>query len=785
MARIPMGVLVGTAALAVAGAYAQAARPGTVRSASTPQPRATPTHATYPAYQSSATSQTNRDYTGSESCRRCHEAEYDSWRRTLHVQMTRPVAEATVVGDFSPGTRLEQDGRTYTMEMRGGKYFIAISRSGGATQKFEVHYTLGARRFQGYLSKLADGRIYVLPVFWHNESRRWVDYKTITPIPDDPGHDLRQIWNVTCVNCHATNLVRNYDVATNTFATTWTEMGVGCEACHGPGREHIEDPDHLKVFTMKKVAARQLFDACGYCHGNKNNVFLGFRAGDRYEDYAVPFLISEPIPANDPQGDFWPDGRPSRFNRPQALTLTGCFQKGDATCTNCHRMHGGWNNHALKVAIDAPGGGHTRESDTLCTQCHTVGVARAGRAGAAGETGEAGEAGRAGRPGGAGDLRSDERSAKASAERGRLTPLADLPTPIPDIQAHTHHAPESQGSRCINCHMSDVNWRLLNRRLDHTFQAPVPELTARFGVPNACTTCHEDRSPEWAARVLDEWYANEAKRRLVVTVADTMYRAGAGDATALPQVAGLAVDRSQGPLIRASAAEFAGRLIAKIDESRRTDASRRTDGSRGTDESRGTDGSRRAAGSRETDGSSGIAVPDPHNPAIVNALIGAASDSEAMVRATAVRSLGLLDDPRVVPVLFAKLVDPARVVRVRAAEALLSRSITNADGSAGDALVAAQDEWITSLRTFDDVAFNHVTLGRLAAARGRDDDSVRELNVAARLDPADARPHVWLGVFAARAGRFDAAIQQFKAAKSLAPDYPNIDRLIQEASRRR
>jgi predicted CXXCH cytochrome family protein len=648
--------------------------------------------------------------------------------------MTRPIAEARVVGDFSPGTRIEQDGRAYTMESRGGKYFISIARNGGAAEKFEVHYTLGARRFQGYLSTLSDGRIYVLPVFWHNESGRWVDYKTITPIPDDPSHDLRQIWNVTCVNCHATNLVRNYDVARNTFATTWTEMGVGCEACHGPGREHIEDPDHLKVFTMKKVAARQLFDACGYCHGNKNNVFLGFRAGDRYEDYAVPFLISEPIPANDPQGDFWPDGRPSRFNRPQALTLSGCFQKGDATCTSCHRMHGTQNNHALKVAIDAPGGGHTRESDTLCTQCHTAGAGKAGEAGRAGE------------------IESDDRSARASAGRGRLTPLADQPAPIPDIGAHTHHAPESQGSRCINCHMSDVNWRLLNRRLDHTFQAPVPELTARFGVPNACTTCHEDRAPEWAARVLDEWYGNGSKRGVVLTVAETMYRAGAGDSTVLPEVARLAVDRREGALIRASAAEFAGRLIAKTEESRT------------------------AVGGKS---------PNTASPAVMNALFGAASDSEAMVRATAVRSLGLMDDPRVVPVLFAKLVDPARVVRVRAAEALLSKSITTAEGSAGEALVAAQDEWITSLRTFDDVAVNHVTLGRLAAARGRDEESIRELNVAVRLDPADARPHVWLGVYAARAGHFETAIQQFKAAKSLAPDYPNIDRLIQEASKRR
>src|SRR5262249_34033873 len=318
--------------------------------------------------------------------------------------MTKPIAEARVVGDFSPGSALRDHGRAYTMEQRGGKYVITIAKGGRPAESFEVHYTLGARRFQGYLSKLPDGRIYVLPVFWHNEAKRWVDYEEITPIPNDTVHDFRQIWNVTCVNCYATNLARNYDAATNSYATTWTEMGIGCEAGHGPGKAHVDDPAHLKIFSMKKVGPRQVFDACGYCHGNKNNVFFGFKPGDRYDDYALPFLISEPIPENDPQGDFWPDGRPSRFNRPQALTVTGCFQRGEATCTSCHRMHGSENSHSLKVAIDAPEGGHTRASDGLCVQCHT----------------------------------------------GPRAVGAD----------HTHHAAESQGSRCINCHMSDVNWRL-------------------------------------------------------------------------------------------------------------------------------------------------------------------------------------------------------------------------------------------------------------------------------------------------------------------------------------
>ncbi|HET9831849.1 MAG TPA: multiheme c-type cytochrome [Vicinamibacterales bacterium] len=652
-------------------------------------------------------------YLGSQACQRCHQSSYDTWRRTLHVQMTKPIAEARVEGEFGTAAApvtVNQNGRSYAMENRGGKYFVSVARTNRPAEKFEVHYTLGARRFQGYLSKLADGRIYVLPVFWHNEAKRWVDWKEITPIPDDPDHDLRQIWNVTCVNCHATNLVKNFSPATNSYATTWTEMGIGCEACHGPGSAHVAvttewektpaskpsdpTPADLQIFSPERATPRQVFDTCGYCHGNKNNVFFGFKPGDRYTDYALPFLVSQPIPGNDPQGDFWPDGRPSRFNRPQALALSGCFQKGEATCINCHRMHGSQNTHSLKVQVEAPDGGLTVQSDTLCTQCHK-----------------------------------------------RLKP------------EHTHHAVDSQGSRCIACHMSDVNWRLITRRRDHTFQPPVPELTSRFGVPNACTACHEDKPPEWAVTIMDDWYHNGDRRRGIVATADIMYRAGAGEAEVRPDVARLAVNRSQAPLFRASAAEFAGQLIEQLKGKSHPDqAENRT--------------------------------PAVVSPVVMNALIGAAADPDPLVRITALRSLSLIVEPRVPPVLAAHLTDEVRLVRVSAAEALTTQGVVQLPGPAGDALARALDEWSESLRAFNDVAADHTTLGWLEAQRGRHNEAEKSLKTAIALDPTDARPHVYLGVLAAREGRFDDAIRHFKAAKSISPSYQNLDLLLSEASRR-
>ena len=290
--------------------------------------------------------------------------------------------------------------------------------------------------------------------------------------------------------------------------------------------------------------------------------------------------------------------------------------------------------------------------------------------------------------------------------------------------------------------MSDVNWRLITRRLDHTFEPPVPEMTAKYGVPNPCTTCHEDKSPEWAASVMDCWYGDVARRRATVVMADAMYRAGTGDVTVLPEVARYAADRSHGALVRASAAEFAGQLMSASDQAA-------------------------AAG-----------------PAVVNALIGAASDPEPMVRVMAVRALGVAKDPRALPVLGAHLTDEARLVRVAAAAGLMSQGVTKLEGRAGEVLARAQDEWATSLRTFNDVSQDQTTLGWLESSRGDTAQAVTDLRNAVTIDPRNPTPYVYLGVLAARAGRFDEALQHFKKAKEIAPSYRNLDRLISEAQKR-
>jgi predicted CXXCH cytochrome family protein len=679
------------------------------------------------------------EYLGSASCERCHQKAFGAWKDSLHIKMTKPIAEATVAGDFRDGTKFADHDRAYTFGSKNGKPFISIAFGGKPAETFSVDYTLGSKRYQGYLSMLPEGRIYVLPVFWHVADRRWIDWKEITPIPEG-AHDIRQIWNANCFNCHATNIVQGFDIADKKFKSTWTEMGIGCEACHGPGRQHValaeeweKNPsakpaydnsdtnrqltDTLKTLSTRSAEPRRVFDTCAYCHGNKKNIFLGFKAGDRYEDYAMPFLLSDPIPANDYQGEFWPDGRPNRFNRPQALTMSGCFKAGAIACTNCHVAHGSPFDASLKVDIK-----NGSDGDQLCTQCHT--------------------------------------QPKFVA--------ASLPQ-------HTFHAPQSEGSRCVNCHMSDVNWRLLIRKRDHTFQAPVPENTAKFGIPNACTTCHDERSPEWAAKQMDEWWRNaDRDRRLASTsLADTMYRAGSGDGSTLADLARLAVDRSQGLVIRASAAAYIGRLVAA---SRNPDAPAK----------RITESQTSFAGSYVAPSQNPRRTVVELTPAIVNALVGAASDPEPVVRASAVEALGAIGDrQRSLPPILARLVDQARVVRSKAAEVLVSFNVVELPGQAGEALRKAQDEYIVSLDAFPDIAANHASKGWLEAERGNVIVAREALNKATSLEPNYAFAWVVKGVLFAREGKFADAVEMWKKARTIEPSYPNINQLIAEAEKRK
>ena len=170
----------------------------------------------------------------------------------------------------------------------------------------------------------------------------------------------------------------------------------------------------------------------------------------------------------------------------------------------------------------------------------------------------------------------------------------------------------------------------------------------------------------------------------------------------------------------------------------------------------------------------------------VNALVGAASDPEAIVRAEAITALLAAGDrDRAVTPIIARLTDASRVVRTKAAEALLALGVAVLPAAAGEALSRAQDEYAIALASFPDASSNYTELGWLEAERQRVGPAIAALDTAIRLDPKAARPLVIKGVLAAREGRFKDASDLWRKAKTLEPGYPNIDRLIEEAEKRK
>jgi hypothetical protein len=311
---------------------------------------------------------------------------------------------------------------------------------------------------------------------------------------------------------------------------------------------------------------------------------------------------------------------------------------------------------------------------------------------------------------------------------------------------------------------------MLVRRRDHTVTAPVPEVTAAYGAPNACNTCHDDKTPEWAVSQMDAWWGDGARRVASLEVADTMYRAGSGDESVLYELGTLLVDRSQATLIRASAAEFLGRL-----------ASRGQPAARGRQAQTSFDSDRPRADA----GAPPTSVELPRN--IMNALVGATNDPEASVRAAAVRALGLTGDraPRILAVVLARLRDSARTVRSRAAEVLLAFDVVELPGKAGEYLRAAQAELEQALGAFPDDAANHTELAWLQAQQGRLDAAGTSVDNALHLEPDRARPWVIRGVIAARREDFAGAAEAFRKARAINAAYPGIDQMIEEAEKRR
>jgi hypothetical protein len=323
------------------------------------------------------------EYVGGERCKDCHWREHDSWKHTLHSKFMQSAGEFTVLGDFEINNKLitkvsdnspELSGKEVTTKMfkKDGKYYINTIGPDWEFHDYEVSYVIGVNRRQNYLTEFPNGAIHILPAEWDVRQMAWVDnsgFENHYPKDGKYWSDEGRIWQFKCGGCHSTGMNINYDKATHSFNTTFANLGIGCEACHGPGSAHIQaarfyyDREKETIVNPSKLPWRLRAAVCGQCHnwGASTAKVSPYREGfpERYS-YPYGFEVGKPLYlyyVNKPVDDTLHHQQYNEWN-------SSAHAEAGIMCTTCHGVHQEGlhkNPHKALTKFIA---------DSLCTNCH-------------------------------------------------------------------------------------------------------------------------------------------------------------------------------------------------------------------------------------------------------------------------------------------------------------------------------------------------------------------------------------------------------------------------------
>jgi len=432
-------------------------------------------------------------YIGSQTCAECHRTEYDRWQGSHHDLAMQAASTASVLGDFND-VEFTQFGITSTFFRQDEKFLVRTDAADDSLQVFEILYTFGVYPLQQYLVEFPGGRMQALSIVWDTRpqsegGQRWFHlYPDEKITNDDPLHWTRpsQNWNNMCAECHSTRLQKNYDAATRSFATTWTEVNVACEACHGPGADHLRyvkrEPGwealresqglkvqlnerrgvHWKMDANGSIARRsepresaREIETCARCHSRRSPISPEFRHGDPLLDHYLPALLTD--------GLYHADGQIDDEVYVYGSFVQSKMHAAGVTCSDCHEPH--------SLELRAPG-------NAVCLQCH-----------------------------------------QADAY---------------NTNAHQFHQPQSSGASCADCHMPAKSYMVVDPRHDHSMRIPRPDLSVSLGTPNACTNCHTQQSAQWAATQVSKWYGkqNPGHQKYAEILQATRSGAASGEALA-------------------------------------------------------------------------------------------------------------------------------------------------------------------------------------------------------------------------------------------------------------
>ncbi|MCZ0963853.1 multiheme c-type cytochrome [Paracoccus benzoatiresistens] len=401
---------------------------------------------------------TDPSYVGTAVCTNCHDDAGQGWTGSDHAKAWTLPSETTVLGDFS-GVTYEHGGQVTRFLRDGGTYLIETEGPDGERRAYEVVGVAGVDPLQQYLLSPEPGRVQVYDIAWDVEARRWYPVFPGPPPPPKDGFDWSgsyKSWDGRCAECHATDYSRNYDPASDSYAPRMAEIGVGCEACHGPGSDHVawarRSDGTMTVANSAEMGLTIDLDAppqaeimqCLTCHSRREAMGDGNPVpGTPYHDAFSMALLRE--------GLYHPDGTILDEVFEGGSFLQSRMHAKGVRCSTCHEPH----SATLRA-----------EGNAVCTQCHS--------------------------PAGNPDFPS-------------------LALKVYDGPEHHFHPGGGEGAQCVSCHMTRRTYMGIDTRRDHSFRVPRPDLAAT-GSPDACTDCHQDRDAAWAAAELARRFPDSTRR---------------------------------------------------------------------------------------------------------------------------------------------------------------------------------------------------------------------------------------------------------------------------------
>jgi Tfp pilus assembly protein PilF len=305
---------------------------------------------------------------GSSSCRECHQQFYELWSTSHHGLAMQPYTTQFALQNLTPSqTPIRIGENAYIPSIGANEGWILEQKPDGQI-RHRIAHVMGGRNIYYFLTPMERGRLQTLPVAYDVRTREWFDTAAsgVRHFPgtesDAPLHwtDPAYTFNTSCYSCHVSQLAKNYDVRTDTYRTTWAEPGINCEACHGPGQEHVDVcrsakadqvPKDLRIISTKSFSAEQTNAMCNSCHAKMSPVSTSFEPGNRYFDHFDLITLEH--------SDFYPDGRDLGEN----YTMTGwlmspCVKTGQLACTHCHTSSG---RYRFK---------HAKNPNAACLPCH-------------------------------------------------------------------------------------------------------------------------------------------------------------------------------------------------------------------------------------------------------------------------------------------------------------------------------------------------------------------------------------------------------------------------------